>query len=54
MWKCHKQAAICDAYRATNLEWLPGEFLSGSECSVAQLVFRYQISDLFTVKMFTV
>ena len=31
----------------TDLEWLPGELLSGSECLKAGLDFRYEISGLF-------
>jgi len=29
----------------TSCEWLPGEL---SECSKVQLVFRYEVSDLFS------
>ena len=55
-WKCQKWAAICDAchaYRAESLtdwEWLPGELLSESECSKAQLVFRYK-NQICAIKM---
>jgi len=31
----------------TDREWLPGELLSGLECSKARLVLRYEILDLF-------
>jgi len=33
----------------TDLKWHPGELLS-IECSKAQLVYRYEISDLFLTK----
>jgi len=35
----------------TNLEWLPGELLSGLECSKFWLVFTYEISDSTYTKL---
>jgi len=37
-----KQILVMPTEPLTNLEWLPGELLSGLECSKFQLDFRYE------------